>query len=80
MDFVDLEDSAYVKEEEDEEDEQKNSSKPVRRRARLALSCQRYVSRLSLLFVTHADSNNLSKQLPKKSLEMLPYSSKMFTM
>ncbi|KAG2187940.1 hypothetical protein INT44_000690 [Umbelopsis vinacea] len=41
MDYIDLEDSAYVKEEEEEEEDQKNSSKPVRRRARLALSCQR---------------------------------------
>lgn len=54
MDFVDLEEPTYVKEEDEEDDDQRNSSKPVRRRARLALSCQRYVSRLSLLFVTHS--------------------------
>lgn len=54
MNFVDLDEPTYVKEEEEDDEEQKNSSKPVRRRARLALSCQRYVSTLSLLFVTHS--------------------------
>jgi hypothetical protein len=43
MDLTEAEELAYVKEEEEAEAEcLDSSSKPVRRRARLALSCQRY--------------------------------------
>lgn len=41
MDLTEAEELAYVKEEEEAECLD-SSSKPVRRRARLALSCQRY--------------------------------------